>query len=243
MDKRPRTKRSTRALKLKLYEPPTAALSTQAGAQPVFRLVDPPEEYDRDGDRMAAGALRLPPEETDVPLFWDHSHQDPFAASRLPVGRARIWWEDGEPLMSPVFDGVGELSKLCAEKVQAGTLRACSIGYLTLSACPNERGGEDVQEAELLEVSITGIPAKRSAQRLKSMATPEEVQQTFEQMAKDIAETKAMVAEVKELVAKLAPASEETKNEGGEEGEEEGDGAEGEDAVTKYFRGLVTKKK
>ncbi|GMT96865.1 hypothetical protein KH5H1_09840 [Corallococcus caeni] len=242
MDRRPRSNRNTRALKLKLYEPPASAPPAQPSAPPVFRLVDPPEEYDRDGDRMAAGALRLPPGETDVPLFWDHSHKDPSATSRLPVGRARIWWEGGEPLMSPVFDGVGELSKLCAEKVQAGTLRACSIGYLTLSARPSERGGEDVQEAELLEVSITGISAKRSAQRLKSMSTPEEVQQTFEQMAKDIAETKAMVAEVKALVAKLAPASEETKSEGGEEGQEGDGAAEGEDAVTKYFRSLVTKK-
>ncbi|NBD09266.1 HK97 family phage prohead protease [Corallococcus silvisoli] len=241
MDRRPRSKRSTRALNLKLYEPAAATTAPAAATPPVFRLIDPPEEYDRDDDRMAAGALRLPAGETDVPLFWDHSHQDMTAASRLPVGRARIWWEGGEPLMSPVFDGVGELSRLCAEKVQAGTLRACSIGYLTLSARPNDKGGEDVLEAELLEVSITGIPAKRSAQRLKSMATPEEVQQTFETMAKDIAETKAMVAELKALVTKLAPASEETKSEDGEESEEAP--AEGEDAVTKYFRSLVTKKK
>ncbi|RKH64114.1 hypothetical protein [Corallococcus aberystwythensis] len=243
MDRRPRTKRSTRALKLKLYEPPAPAPPAQPSAPPVFRLVDPPEEYDRDGDRMAAGALQLPPGQVDVPLYWDHGHQDPSAASRFPVGRARIWWEGGEPLMSPLFDGIGEVSQLCAAKVKARTLDACSIGYLTLSARPNDRGGEDVQQAELVEVSITGIGAKRSARRLKSMATPEEVQQTFEQMAKDIAETKAMVAEVKALVAKLAPASEETKSEGGEESQEGEGAAEGEDAVTKYFRDLVTKKK
>ncbi|RKG97837.1 hypothetical protein D7V97_33875 [Corallococcus sp. CA053C] len=236
MDRRPRTKRSTRALKLKLFEPTAPA---QANTPAVFRLVDPPEEYDRDGDRMAAGALRLPVGEVDVPLFWDHSHQDVTAASRLPVGRARIWFEGGEPLMSPVFDGVGELSQLCAEKVQAGTLRACSIGYLTLSARPNSRGGEDVQEAELLEVSITGIPAKRSAQRLKSMATPEEVQQAFEQMGKDIAEVKAMVTELVAMVTKLAPPDEAAKGADGEPTEEPP--AEGEDAVTKYFRSLVTK--
>ncbi|RYZ40075.1 MAG: hypothetical protein EOO71_17470 [Myxococcaceae bacterium] len=236
MDRRPRTKRSTRALTLKLFEPTAPA---PANALPVFRLVDPPEEYDRDGDRMAAGALRLPVGEVDVPLFWDHSHKDPSAKNRLPVGRARIWFEGGEPLMSPVFDGVGELSQLCAEKVQAGTLRACSIGYLTLSARPNSRGGEDVQEAELLEVSITGIPAKRSAQRLKSMATPEEVQQAFDQMAKDVAETKAKVVELLALVTKLASTADETKS--ADEETPEDAPAEGEDAVTKYFRGLVTK--
>ena len=68
MDRRPRTKRSTRALTLKLFEPTAPA---QANTPAVFRFVDPPEEYDRDGDRMAAGALRLPVGEVDVPFLWE----------------------------------------------------------------------------------------------------------------------------------------------------------------------------
>src|SRR5690242_8898064 len=165
----------TRILKLKRLSAPGLPAQLTQVEGPVFRLVDPPDVFDRDMDRMERGALRLPPGEVDVPLYWDHSHQDGKAAQRFPVGRAEIFWADDEPFMVPHFDLVDEMSRTAAAKVEAGTVTACSIGYLTLRAVPNGHGhegkGEDVQEAELLEVSLTGIGSKRSAVRVKTMTT------------------------------------------------------------------------
>ena len=239
----------TRALKLKRLSAPglPAALAHVDG--PVFRLVDPPGVFDRDWDRMEHGALRLPPGEADVPLYWDHSHLDGGAAQRFPVGRAEILWVDGEPFMVPRFDLVDEVSRTAAAKVDAGTVTACSIGYLTLRAVPNGHGhegkGEDVQEAELLEVSLTGIGSKRSAVRVKTMTTrqrkwksADDVQAGLEQTSDDVSEMKAAVTALKGEVAELKALVTKMMEGGGPE--PKGVGAEGDAAILKWFQGLNT---
>jgi hypothetical protein len=216
--------------------------SLAAAAGPVFALLDPPGVYDRDGDRMGAGNLRLPPGHRDVPLYWDHSHREEKAVARIPIGRAVVWREGDQWYMQPKCDLVDDLSRTIAAKVEAGTIDACSIGYITLAATPNGAGpsgrGEDVITGELVEVSLTGIGAKAGAVRVKHMAkwkTMEEAQAGFEQMAADLEECKAMLAQVLERLPKPttekdAPPPEDTPP--ADEG-----------PVSKWFRGLSPAKR
>lgn len=241
-----------------------AALAAQEG--PLFQLLDAPEEFDRDGDRMMAGALRLPDGQAHVPLFWDHSHRDSDARHRVPVGRAEILWAEGMPYMRPRFDRIGELSTEVADKVEAGTIDAASIGYITHRATPNERGGEDVHDAELVEVSLTGIGAKRGALRVKHLnrrkermstkprrwKSAEEAQAGMEKMASDLEALRSEVANLTQQVASLLELLEEPEEAEQEPPPEEAKSGQGEpppappakgseDSVTKFFRGFVTR--
>ncbi|WP_224364219.1 hypothetical protein [Hyalangium versicolor] len=252
-------------LRLKRLAAPDLPSTPAAVEGPLFQLLDAPEEYDRDNDRMMAGALRLPTSQVEVPLFWDHSHRDPDASCRVPVGRAEILWAEGMPYMRPRFDRIGALSNEVADKVEVGTIDAASIGYITHRAAPNERGGEDVYEAELVEVSLTGIGAKRSALRVKSLnrrkaqmstkarrwKSAEEAQAGMEKMAADLEALRTELTSLAQHVATILrmvegleepeeqPPAEEQRNGRGEP--PPGAPATGEDTVAKFFRGFVTK--
>ncbi|QSQ17229.1 HK97 family phage prohead protease [Myxococcus landrumensis] len=220
----------------------TAASPSTAGELPVFQACD--TEVDRDGDRMLPGALKLEEFAGNPILYWDHGHKH----GRLPVGTCRVWEEGGLHFMEPRISDATQESRDVKALVADGTIRACSIGYLTRRARPNATGGEDVLDAELVEVSLTGIPAKPKALRVKSM-TPEEMAKSWKQLVEDMAETKTLV---KALHAKAIPpeaeadtdepAEEPTPTEGKSTEDELEEAPDGEEAtVAKFFRSFTTK--
>ncbi|RKH03657.1 HK97 family phage prohead protease [Corallococcus carmarthensis] len=133
-----------------------------AAGAPVFRITSP--NLDRHGDRVLA--VKADGEEVRVPLLWEHNSWSP------PVGFARCYREGDAWVMAPVFDEVDELSKTIAGKVKAGSLGACSIGFVPVEEpVPNAEGGFDFPLVELLEVSIVNVPANADAVRLRSLGS------------------------------------------------------------------------
>lgn len=130
-----------------------------AGGMPVFRITS--EVLDRHRDRVKLNALKTANFEKNPVMLWNHNDGVPA------IGTCRVFQENGEWFMEPTFDGIGELSKDVAAKVAAGTLRTCSIRFRYLKYAYNEEGGLDFEEVELLEVSITNIPANPEALRVK----------------------------------------------------------------------------
>jgi len=203
--------------------PPSAA-----GDLPVFVACD--DAVDRDGDRMLPGALETDEFESNPILYWDHGHK----LGRLPIGTCRVWEEGGVLFMQPHISEATQESRDVKALVDDGTIRACSIGYLTKAARPNSFGGEDVIKASLVEVSLTGIPAKPNALRVKTMTT-DEMQKSWKQLTEDVAEAKALL---KALHAKAFPPEEPPK----EPKEEEPAETPPEDPAAKFFRAFTTKR-
>ncbi|SDE65268.1 phage prohead protease, HK97 family [Myxococcus virescens] len=240
----------------------TAAAPAASGELPVFQACD--TEPDRDGDRMLPGALNLEAHAANPVLYWDHGHRQ----GRLPVGTCRVWEDGSKHFMEPRVSDATQESRDVKALVADGTIRACSIGYITLASRPNEFGGEDVIKAELVEVSLTGIPAKPKALRVKTM-TSEEMAKAWKQLVEDVAEAKTLLkalhdkmqsaddtenksTEEEETEEKSADDTEDKSTEEEETEEEETEesaddtedkSTEEEDAetVAKFFRGFVTK--
>jgi HK97 family phage prohead protease len=127
--------------------------------KPVFRITS--EVLDRHRDRVKTGALNVDNYLKNPVLLWNHNDCEPA------IGTARVFQEGNEWFMEPNFDGIGERSKEVAAKVAAGTLRTCSIRFRFLKHAYNEEGGLDYDQVELLENSITNIPANPEALRVK----------------------------------------------------------------------------
>jgi HK97 family phage prohead protease len=132
------------------------------GAGPlVFRISS--EVVDRHGDRVKQDGLKTENHARNPVLLWNHQHWEPA------IGTAKVYrGADGAWYMEPAFDGIGELSETVKAKVEAGTLRTCSIGFRVIKYAFNEEGGFDIEEAELTEVSITNVQANPDAERVKN---------------------------------------------------------------------------
>jgi HK97 family phage prohead protease len=135
-----------------------------AAGAPVFRITS--AVLDRHRDRVCIGALKTESYNANPVLLWNHEHGVPA------IGTARVFQEGEEWFMEPTFDGIGELSEEVAAKVKAGTLRTCSIFFRFTRHEPNAEGGLDYLECELLEISITNIPANPEASRVKTNTKP-----------------------------------------------------------------------
>ncbi|HYI01555.1 HK97 family phage prohead protease [Hyalangium sp.] len=133
------------------------------GGKPVFRMST--EVLDRHRDRVKPAGLKTENYLKNPVLLWNHQDWDPA------IGVCRVFQEGAEWFMEPTFDGIGERSTEVAAKVAAGTLRTCSIRFRILKHSYNEEGGLDYDEVELLEVSITNIPANPEAERVKNQNT------------------------------------------------------------------------
>ncbi|MFP2960272.1 HK97 family phage prohead protease [Myxococcus sp. 1LA] len=223
------------------------AAPAASGELPVFQACD--TEPDRDGDRMLPGALKLEAHAANPVLYWDHGHRQ----GRLPVGTCRVWEDGSKHFMEPRVSDATQESRDVKALVADGTIRACSIGYITKASRPNEFGGEDVIEAELVEVSLTGIPAKPKALRVKTM-TPEEMAKAWKQLVADVAEVKALVKAMQadqetedkstdEEDTEDKSGDEETEDKSTDEEDTEDKSTDEEDAetVAKFFRAFTTK--
>jgi HK97 family phage prohead protease len=131
-------------------------------APPRFRITS--EVLDRHDDRVKLAGLDVSSYLNNPVVLWNHDDGEPA------IGTARVFEEGGEWFMEPTFDEVCSLSKTVAAKVAAGTLRTCSIRFRVRAFSFNEEGGLDFEEVELLEVSITNIPANPEAVRVKNQA-------------------------------------------------------------------------
>lgn len=146
-----------------------------------FILTD--ESVNRYGYRvLTAGIQNLEAWKKNPILMWCH-YRDEGGRNwdYKPIGH----WEDieinekNELTAIPVFDCVDDLSKVICQKVEEGTLNACSIGFRIIETSDDPsvivygQKRATVTKWDLMEVSIVDIPANGNAVRLYSHDTLE----------------------------------------------------------------------
>jgi HK97 family phage prohead protease len=133
----------------------------QAGdAAMVFRASN--SAPDRYGDRVFVAGMDLSAWEANPILLYEHDR-------RQPVGTGKAW-KDGDALfVSPVFTRATAKGREVENLVDEGVIRGVSVSFIPKASEPNEHGGLDYLESELLEVSFVSLPANPQALRVKSM--------------------------------------------------------------------------
>jgi HK97 family phage prohead protease len=115
---------------------------------------------DRENDRLMPEGADLSHFQRNSPLLWAHDYRSiPIGTvTSLDVSRAGIkavWrWLAGDDFAARVRNGW-----------EQGVIRAASVGFLPKASSPNEYGGSDITAWELLEVSLTPVPANPEAVR------------------------------------------------------------------------------
>jgi HK97 family phage prohead protease len=116
---------------------------------------------DRDGDRVIPEGGRFANFLKNPVLMWSHGYQD------IPIGtvtqldvtagkdiRAAWRWLRDDPFADRVRNAWDQ-----------GIVRGSSIGYRPLASKPNSTGGLDIEDWELLELSLCAIPMNPEAVR------------------------------------------------------------------------------
>jgi len=132
-------------------------LDSHAGSGRRFAVTASTGTLDRDQDRIPPDAWDLTHYRQNPVVFANHQSQS------LPVGRAlnpRI--DNGRLVTTIEFPpaGVSAAADEVHDLVASGFLRGVSVGFKPVGpALLNEYGGRDYTRAELLEISLVGIPS------------------------------------------------------------------------------------
>ncbi len=115
---------------------------------------------DRENDRILASAWRLDAYRRSPVVLWGHDYSMPPVARSLNVrvvGDALRTVDEFPPRgIYPLADTVHDL-------VKAGFINAKSVGFRPLRWQPNDEGGRNYTDVELLESSYVGVPANPEA--------------------------------------------------------------------------------
>lgn len=126
---------------------------------------------DRERDRVFPNGLKLDNYMRNPVLLWGHNYRDPG----MVIGRAvNIRTSPDRIVITPELREPAtpnDPMHIIKALWESGLLRAASIGFLpTADPKPNEFGGYDFPEAELLEISLVPVPANQEALRLAAKA-------------------------------------------------------------------------
>lgn len=125
---------------------------------------------DRDKDRVMPQGINTDNFQKNPALFYGHNYSDPWAL----IGKVAEWKIDGNSmtfrpeLRAPVNDT--DPMNIIKSLWDSGLLKASSIGFIPRKGTKNEFGGMDFSEVELLEISLTPLPANQEALRLAMKA-------------------------------------------------------------------------
>lgn len=131
---------------------------------------------DRDRDRIMPLGIDLNNFRKNPLMFFGHNYRDPWAVIgtaaeiNLSADSFRVRPELREPVNES--DPMHIISALWNQNI----LRAASIGFIPKKGKPNEFGGTDFEEIELLEISIVPLPANQDALRLAIKGLSDESQ-------------------------------------------------------------------
>jgi HK97 family phage prohead protease len=119
---------------------------------------------DRMGDTIDAAGWRLGPYKANPVVLWSHLSSEP------PIGRMVNVWVSGDRLLGDVrFPDAAtyEFGDQVFRLIKAGYINAGSVGFWPLKFSFSEDEGRpwgvDYHEQELLEFSITPVPANQNA--------------------------------------------------------------------------------
>jgi HK97 family phage prohead protease len=126
-----------------------------------YRAVASTSTIDRHGDVVEQSGWHLDNSKRNPIILWWHLYD------RMPIARATYVAVEGDRLVIEggfPEPGVSRLADDCAALINSGLLNACSVGFLPLRSTPLPDGrGTRYLEQELLEVSLTPIPANPEA--------------------------------------------------------------------------------
>jgi HK97 family phage prohead protease len=143
---------------------PADSASAATSAEMAFRASDlTPDRY---GDRVFVAGMKLDRYQQNPIMLFDHNHA-------LPVASGKVWTQGTELYVSPTFTRSSAKGREVENLVDEGVIRTVSVGFLPLKTEPNEFGGLDYLESELLEISFVSVPANPNALRVKSMKSDE----------------------------------------------------------------------
>lgn len=122
-------------------------------------------DVDRQMDIVEPRGLLLDNYQKNNVLLWAHDYTSPHAV----IGRAeQVEVTDHEVRILPVWREPASESDpmhIIRSLIDAGLLRALSVGFRPIEATDNAYGGRTFTRAELLEISLVPIPAQQSALR------------------------------------------------------------------------------
>jgi HK97 family phage prohead protease len=146
---------STGTLSHKLFR-----TSVEKGLAPrQFKFVISSESVDRDRDIIKLDAWDFREYMTNPVVLASHDHQ------RLPVGKSVDIGVRGDKLKATVEfppKGIYDYADMVHDLVEAGFLKAASVGFRATDSEPNGLGGMTIKKATLLEWSICSIGSTRT---------------------------------------------------------------------------------
>lgn len=132
----------------------------------VISFIASKEIYDRDNDKVFIDGIETDNFMKNPVFLWGHD------MNKKPIGKVievkKEVGEDGyKQLVIDVEFWKGEESQEIKEMYQEGFLNSVSIRFIGKDYDPNDKGGYDVKNSELLEVSSVSIPANQGAMMIK----------------------------------------------------------------------------
>ncbi|MBI4346862.1 MAG: HK97 family phage prohead protease [Elusimicrobia bacterium] len=115
---------------------------------------------DREQDRILASAWRLDRYRLNPVVLWAHDYRQPPVAKSLDV---RVVGDRLRTLDLFPPKGAYPFADTVYELLTGGFLSAKSVGFTPLQSRPNDEGGRDYTEVELLETSFVPVPANPEA--------------------------------------------------------------------------------
>jgi len=125
-----------------------------------FEFIASTAAEDREGDTIAASGWELDNFKNNPVILWAHD------SISLPIGRATSIVVRGGALRVEIEFTPADVNPdgaRVAQLVDAGFLKAVSVGFIPLEWTPRPDGGFDFEKAELLEVSVVAVPANPEA--------------------------------------------------------------------------------
>jgi phage head maturation protease len=132
-------------------------IGTIGGEEKLFIASDDVE--DRQGECIAQDGWSLENFKANPVIQWAHSSQEPAIAVADKIGFKEI---DGKKKLvySPVFHRKTPMSNYIADLVEAGVIKASSVGFKPLAWDPETC---TYTKSELLEISFVNVPANQNA--------------------------------------------------------------------------------
>jgi HK97 family phage prohead protease len=153
-------------------EHPARVLRTGEEGSRTVRFCLSDSSVDRMGDTIRAAGWHLAPYKANPVVLWSHMSSAP------PIGRMVNVWISGDRLLGDVRfpDAVTyEFGDQVFRLIKAGYINAGSVGFWPLkfsfSDDEDRPWGVDYHEQELLEFSITPVPANQNAYAAQFTAT------------------------------------------------------------------------
>jgi HK97 family phage prohead protease len=141
-----------------------------------FSFVASTASQDRMGDVIRQDGWDLKAYKNNPVVLFGHNHDQ-------PIGRAHnVRVHDGALKADFEFapEGVNPFAAQVGRMVEAGFLKAVSVGFRPLEYKPMKSGGLEFIKSELLEISVVSVPANSEAVAFaKSFASDDDIRRLF----------------------------------------------------------------